>query len=142
MEFKEKPDAHKSIRIDLSRAIDEKSSIEINDIDDMKFTITLVEEMFKEKGVTYRIKTAKRAFIPAKAAGGGAVIVGASMVMEAAAVAAPIVVATTAIAGAAITGVGAIALAGFAAHRILTPNPDYEVDKYPSDKKIVIKFKK
>lgn len=142
MEFKEIPDAYKSIRSDVSRAIESKSSIELVNIEDMNFAITLLEEAFKGKKVRYRIKTDKRASVPGKVATGGAAIIGASVAVEAAAVAAPIAVASLAIAGAALTGIGAIALTGIAAHRIFTANPDYEVIKYPALKKIGLVYKK
>lgn len=142
MDFKEIPDSYKDIRINVSRAIDEKSSIELKEVDDMNFVLNLLKEVFKDKKVNYRVRTNKRASVPGKLTGGGATIIGASMAMEATAVAAPIVVGSIAMAGAALTGAGAVVLAGIAAHRIFTSNPDYEIIKYPSNKEIHLIYKK
>lgn len=108
----------------------------------MGLAITVVEDVFKEKKFKYRVKTNNIASVPSTMAGGGAAIVGASIAMEAAAVAAPVVVGTVAIVGGALTGVGALALAGIAMHRMFTSNPDYEVIKYPLKKEIHLLFKK
>ncbi|MDT4875276.1 hypothetical protein FQZ97_1106310 [compost metagenome] len=42
-----------------------------------------------------------------------------------------------------ITGaVGALSAASIALHNLATYNPDYEIEKYPIDNRIVVKFKK
>lgn len=142
MDFKEIPDAYKDIRIKTSEAIEQKSSFEIKEIDDMGFAIGLIEDILKYKKVKYRVRTNNRANVPSKVAGGGAAIIGASVAMEATAIAAPIAVATVGIAGMALTGVGAVALAGIAAHRIFTAQPEYEVVKYPQIKEIHLVYKR
>lgn len=142
MDIKELPDSYKHIRSETARAVDEKSSIEFSDVADINFAVNLIGDILKEKKLRHIVVTNNRSAIPKVAAGGGAAVVGASVAMEVAAVAAPVVVGTVAMAGAAVTGVGLVALAGFAAHRLMNPSPDYELTKYPSEKKLVLTYKK
>ncbi|BCR24413.1 hypothetical protein [Aquipseudomonas alcaligenes] len=42
-----------------------------------------------------------------------------------------------------ITGaIGVVSAAGIAIHNILTFNPDYEIEKYPIDNRLIVKYKK
>lgn len=142
MELNETPDPYKELRLQVSRAIADRSSVVLKDVGDVPFALGIIGPAMKSGKLSYRVRTSKRSAIPTKAAGSGAAIIGASVALEATAVAAPIVVGTVAMAGAALTGVGAVALAGIAIHRLATRNPDYEVVVYPAAKEIHLTFKK
>lgn len=142
MEVNETPDPYKQLRLDVSRAIAERSSLILKDVEDVTFSLGIIKPAMKGGNFSYRVRTNKRSSIPTTAAGSGAAIIGASVALEATAVAAPIVVATVAMAGAALTGVGAVVLAGIAVHRFATRNPDYEIVIYPDVREIHLLFKK
>ena len=142
MELNETPDPYKALRLNVSRAISERSSVVLNNVEDVDFAIGIIGPAMKSDKLSYRVRTSKRSAMPATAAGSGAAIIGASVALEATAIAAPIVVGTVAMAGAALTGVGAVVLAGIAIHRIATRNPDYEIVVYSSAKEIHLLFKK
>lgn len=144
MEFQEIPDHYKELREKINSVIDNKESINLLNVEDMKKTFIVLEEIFNERGIKYRIRTRGRSIIPASLAGGGATLVGASAVAEGvlAVGTATVAIGTVAIAGAAIAGVGTIGLLGIAAHRAITGNPDYEVIKQLDKNDIYIVYKK
>lgn len=144
MEYQEITDWYKELREKLRSVIDSKSSLDITNIEDMDKTFIVIEEVFKEKNTSNRIRTEGRSLIPSSLIGGGAALVGASAAVEGvvAVGAATAFVATAAVAGAAIVAVGSVGLIGIAAHRLFTADPDYEIIKYFNKNEIHITYKK
>ncbi|MBB2170448.1 hypothetical protein HLH36_19305 [Gluconacetobacter aggeris] len=146
MEYQEIPDWYKELRIKISKAVDSKSSVNLINVDDVNKTITVISEVFKEKGIKYRVVTKGRSIIPTRLAAGGAAVSGAAAITAEATILGPIAIgmgaAAVGAAGVAVAGVGVIALAGIGAHKLITMNCSYEIIKNNKNKDIYIVFKK
>ncbi|WP_139149905.1 hypothetical protein [Sphingobium yanoikuyae] len=144
MKLKEISDKNKDIRSKIYNAVENKSGIEINDIEDMGELLSIIKGVMKEKNLKYRLITNKRVAVSAAALGTGVVggAVGGFVAEIAFSTAAAAAGAAAAAAAPFLIAGGAVGAVGIAAHRVFTSSPDYEVVKYPLKKEIHLVYKK
>lgn len=144
MEVKFNADEHAEFREKISRAISEKSSLELTEIKNMKETLSIIEGVLSDKKIKYRSRTNNRAALVPLAGTGiiGSALTAAYINILSAPAAVGAAGALASIAAPVLVPVGVVSGIGIIGHRIFTRNPDYELVKFPRAKAIHLIYKK
>lgn len=141
MKVDEIPDARRDLRVQISRMVDERGSIELKDITDMNEVVSVIKGVMSEKKKRYRVLTNKRATAAVSSAATG-VVGGALMGAVAEITLSGVAAAAATVVAPALVTAGVVGGAGILIHKAFTANPDYEVTKFPFSKEIHVTYKK
>lgn len=141
MKVDEIPDTRRDLRVQISKMVDDRGSIELKDVADMDEAISVIKGVMDEKKKNYRILTNKRAAAAVSSAATG-VVGGAVMGVVAEITLSGVAAAAATVVAPALITAGVVGGAGILIHKAFTANPDYEVTKFIFSKEIHVTYKK